>query len=159
MSAFGKIVVSPKQENKVIRVLDTVDITIRMSRKATGGRFAIFEECVPPGYGVPFHLHKNEDEMFYIVEGKYQIWCDKQTLIAEPGDTVLLPRNVPHSFYNAGDTVSKTINTYLPGGFDEFVEVLSTMGNDIDLTNLGELSVKYGISYTSHAPWEDNKAA
>ncbi|AWV00665.1 cupin domain-containing protein [Burkholderia sp. JP2-270] len=158
MSGFGKIIVSPKQENKVIRVLDTVDITIRMSRQSTGGRFAVFEECVPPGYGVPTHIHKNEDEMFYIVEGTYHIWCEGRALVATPGDTVLLPRGIPHSFYNAGDTVSKTINTYLPGGFDEFVEVLSTMGNDIDLTNLGELGVKYGISYSSHCPWEDKAA-
>lgn len=40
---------------------------------ATAGRFAVIEQVTPPGWGPPRHMHSREDEIFYILEGTYEL--------------------------------------------------------------------------------------
>jgi mannose-6-phosphate isomerase-like protein (cupin superfamily) len=153
MAAKG-VIAATKDGGTIVDVLGIVKILIKIPSARTGGAIAVFEEQVPAGYGVPYHVHHNEDEMFHILEGMYQIWIGTETLIAHVGDTIMLPRGVHHTFRNISQKTGRTLNTYSPGGFDEFVEILARMPVDTDLTDLGAFGERYGIHYTSHLPWE-----
>jgi mannose-6-phosphate isomerase-like protein (cupin superfamily) len=59
----------------------------------------------PPGTftrGVPLHVHRTEDEAWYIVEGNLRFQFGKREFGAEAGAGVLLPHGTPHTFWNPG---------------------------------------------------------
>src|SRR3954471_7351329 len=68
----------------------------------TGGALFIAEVSVPPGGGNPPHIHRREEETFYMQEGTLTVQVGGETLTALPGDLVSLPRGVPHCFQNDG---------------------------------------------------------
>ena len=41
----------------------------------TAGRYAVLEQVTPVGWGPPRHIHSREDEIFYILEGTYEVHC------------------------------------------------------------------------------------
>jgi mannose-6-phosphate isomerase-like protein (cupin superfamily) len=86
----------------------------------TGGALTIWEEIVEPGWGPPLHIHHREDEVFHVLEGRLRLWCGEERLEAGAGDTVVLPRGVPHRFESIGDTVARMLVVCTPGGFDRF---------------------------------------
>jgi hypothetical protein len=53
-----------------------VQLTVLLSGEQTGGAFTMVEIVTPPGGGPPPHCHTNEDEWFYILEGRIELWKD-----------------------------------------------------------------------------------
>ena len=49
--------------------------TMRLLATATGtrGRYTVIEQVTPPGWGPPRHIHSREDEIFYILDGSYEL--------------------------------------------------------------------------------------
>ena len=43
--------------------------TVKIGSADTGGRYGLIEVLVPPGLGSPWHVHADEDEWFYVLEG------------------------------------------------------------------------------------------
>ncbi|MBK1662800.1 hypothetical protein CKO45_32040, partial [Paracraurococcus ruber] len=48
---------------------------LRIRGAETAGRFALWEEPVPPGWGPPLHVHGREDEFFQVLEGRLRFRC------------------------------------------------------------------------------------
>ena len=71
-------------------------IIVRASAAMTGGAFSMFEESAPL-LDTSRHVHANEDEMYYVVEGEHVYQCSDEEFRAGPGDLVFLPRGVPHA--------------------------------------------------------------
>ncbi|MGA9838825.1 MAG: cupin domain-containing protein [Thermoplasmata archaeon] len=55
-----------------------------------------------PRRGVPLHVHRTEDEAWYILEGTLRFRCGEREFDVAPGSGVLLPRGTPHTFWNPG---------------------------------------------------------
>jgi mannose-6-phosphate isomerase-like protein (cupin superfamily) len=55
-----------------------------------------------PRRGVPLHLHRSEDEAWYVLEGTLRFQFGKKEFEAGPGSGVLLPRGTAHTFWNPG---------------------------------------------------------
>ena len=51
--------------------------TIKGSSESTGGRVAVTENLAPRGAGSPLHIHTNEDEWFYVIDGELTLWVDE----------------------------------------------------------------------------------
>ena len=45
--------------------------TIKASSETTDGRVAVIEHLAPEGAGTPLHVHRREDEWFYVIEGAH----------------------------------------------------------------------------------------
>lgn len=86
---------------------------------ATGGQCTIFEGPIPPGEGPPLHKHTREDEMFYVLEGRFKIRIGERTFIAEPGSFALAPRGTLHAFRNVGSTLGRLYIVCTPAGIEE----------------------------------------
>ena len=56
--------------------------TIKASSETTGGRVAVIEHVAPRGTGSPLHVHHNEDEWFYVIEGEVTFWVGGQVITA-----------------------------------------------------------------------------
>ena len=98
-----------------------------ISSSSTRGEYCAFEVITAPGEGVPLHVHSREDEVYYIIEGAYEIQCGGRTFRAEPGAVAVLPRGIPHCFQNPGKALSRALTLFIPGGFDEFVQELNEL--------------------------------
>src|SRR6516225_9535706 len=71
----------------------------------SGGRFTVGEQVTPVGWGPPRHIHSREDEIFYVLEGTYEVHCGDARRILPAGACAVLPRGIPHGFRNTGQTV------------------------------------------------------
>src|SRR5882762_5295043 len=66
--------------------------------RASGGAIAVLMVWHKPGEGPPDHVHFSQDEIFFIVEGTYELTMGDQTSVDGPSTIVFIPRNVVHRF-------------------------------------------------------------
>jgi quercetin 2,3-dioxygenase len=100
---------------------------IKVSQKDTKGDLTVFEYTGNEKGGPPLHVHPNQDEIFFIVEGEYlfQVGNDRHTLKA--GDTIFLPRTVPHAFAQLSEK-GKMFFLFQPSGkMEDFFRVLGNL--------------------------------
>jgi quercetin dioxygenase-like cupin family protein len=98
--------------------------TIKADSADTGGRVLVTEQLMPRGSGSPLHVHHNEDEWFYVLEGELTIWVEGATLVAGAGSFVFGPRDVPHTFVVSSEQARFLLVTE-PGGFEGFIRGLA----------------------------------
>jgi mannose-6-phosphate isomerase-like protein (cupin superfamily) len=123
------------------------DLTCRVSSASTHGEYCAFEFTTPPGEGVPLHVHQREDELYYILEGAYEIQCGGRVFLAGSGAMAMLPRDIPHAFRNAGKTAARALTVFIPGGFDHFVEEINQLSPEdaADEDKRNAIRRKHGI--------------
>lgn len=93
---------------------------ILISGDQTGGKYAMVLEVTPPGGGPPPHWHDNEDETFFVLEGRASFLANGDWTEAPPGTAAFLPKGSLHTFKNVGNTPLKMIVHVAPAGFDVF---------------------------------------
>jgi quercetin dioxygenase-like cupin family protein len=98
--------------------------TIKASAETTAGRVAVTENWAPRGHGSPLHVHRNEDEWFYVLTGELTFWIDGEVIDAPAGSFVYGPRDVPHTFTVNSDE-ARFLLVIEPAGFEEFLLELS----------------------------------
>jgi mannose-6-phosphate isomerase-like protein (cupin superfamily) len=50
----------------------------------------------------PLHLHRSEDEAWFVLEGRLGFRMGGEEIVAEAGNAVIVPAGMPHSYWNAG---------------------------------------------------------
>ena len=98
---------------------DAIELTILVPGSATNGSFAIFEDIVQPGVGPPRHVHKSQDEVFFVLDGSFDIEIGGQLFSAVPGDVACVPRGSVHAFKNVGSKRGRLRYTFTPAGDTE----------------------------------------
>jgi quercetin dioxygenase-like cupin family protein len=73
--------------------------TIKISAKDTGGEYGLLEIVVPAGVGSPWHVHPDEDEWFYGLDGEVTVWVADSQMSLTAGAFAFGPKGVPHTFY------------------------------------------------------------
>lgn len=68
----------------------------KVSQKDTAGAWSLFESRVPAGFGVPLHLHHEQEEWFWIVQGEFDFEVGGVLTRLGPGASQFGPRRVPH---------------------------------------------------------------
>ena len=71
-----------------------------------------------PGRELESHVHSDEDDSFYILEGELTFLLGDETVVATPGTFVLVPPGVEHGFRNDGQVPVRMVNVHAPAGFD-----------------------------------------
>lgn len=94
--------------------------TFLVTGEETGGAYFVMEALVPPGGGPPPHIHRREDETFYLLEGEIEFLLGERLVMAGPGDFVNVPRGTVHRFLNVGTATARMILTFTPAGMEGF---------------------------------------
>lgn len=98
-------------------------VTLKVLANETGGTYALWEDLVYPGDGPPPHIHTQEDETWYMLEGELMWIVAGKEYHAKRGSFIHLPRFVQHGFVNRFDKPARMVLTYTPGGFEKwFIE-------------------------------------
>ena len=126
-----------------------LDMKLLLSTEATGGAISVIMAWHKPGEGPPDHVHSSQEEMFFIVEGTYELTLDGQTSTVGPGTIVFIPRNVVHRFKNIGDATACMLDWSLPGGQDRYFKAVSELAVSGNFTGekVMEISKKFDTNF------------
>ena len=80
----------------------------------TSGCLFVMEHTSSKKGGPPRHLHHNEDEWFYVIEGEYIAEVGSERFLLKPGDSILGPREIPHAWAFIGDTQGRMLIAFAP---------------------------------------------
>jgi mannose-6-phosphate isomerase-like protein (cupin superfamily) len=123
-------------------------VVIRASAEATGGALTVFEE-VPPLLDTPLHVHSNEDELFYILEGEHIVQRGDEEFRLGPGEAIFLPRGVPHAQRRVVTGAGRLLVVCAPGRFEGFFRDLAEADREGRLgpDAYAAASEKFGITW------------
>ena len=106
---------------------------------------------------MPPHIHPNQDEFLYILEGKFDFLLDGQEMIGEPGDLVKLPRGIPHGIFNKSERTVKTLFWVTPSlRLYDLFWALNNMGPDANPAEVVAVSAAHAVDFL---PPPDEKEA
>jgi mannose-6-phosphate isomerase-like protein (cupin superfamily) len=123
------------------------EVVIRASAESTGGAFAIVEEIEP--LDTPRHVHSNEDELFFVLEGEHVFEVGGEEFPTAPGGLVFAPRGVPHAQRRVVPRSGRILTMVSPAGFEGFFRELSAAESDgsIGPEVYASASERYGITW------------
>lgn len=82
-------------------------------------RFNVSIITLSPGrHGPEAHIHDDEDDAFYVLDGDLQFAIDEQEVLVAAGTFVLVPPGVMHTFRNPTSSPVRMLNIHAPAGFD-----------------------------------------
>lgn len=136
-------IIHPPGGGKVVGVLRSKSV-FKVESSQTQGAYAILEQSIPAGHGPPLHVHRHETEIFYILEGDFEIRVGGQTIPAPKGAIATCPRDIPHTFRNVGKSEGKLLLTVIPGRFSQYFADVDQV-DDGDKAAIIALCKKYDV--------------
>jgi quercetin dioxygenase-like cupin family protein len=94
----------------------------------TGGCLALMEFHSRPGNEPPPHIHDWEDELYYLLEGRMEFYCDDEVLSVGAGEVAFLPQGKAHAFYIRSPIVKALCKRPANGPWD-WTGISSTWAN------------------------------
>ena len=132
-----------------------VRMKLLLSGVDTGNQFALLKNSSAGISQTPVHIHADDDETLYMMEGEMQAVIAGQRHVVQAGETVFLPRGVPHQLMNASGRPTRYLLLCTPPGFEKFVaeagQVRSTGSpprppSPEDVARLRDAAPRYGIT-------------
>src|ERR1700756_4905148 len=96
----------------------------RLRGAQTDGRLSMLAYGCPAGFGPARHLHREDDEILLIERGTIAVWTPHECRTAGPGDVIMLPKRVPHTWRAYGDDPIRFQVIVTPGEFEPFFELI-----------------------------------
>lgn len=96
-----------------------------LARTVDTPRFNLSIIEIVAGRVLESHVHAEEDDAFYILEGELVFAFGDREVQAGPGAFVLVPPGVEHGFRNEGEGSVRMLNIHAPGGFDRRIGLSS----------------------------------
>ena len=106
--------VTPYADAETLEFPDAITLRILLTGDQTGGTMEVFEDIVHPGVGPARHIHHNQDETFFFLDGAFDVEIDGQLHHMTPGDVAFVPRGTVHAFKNVGDTAGRLRYVFSP---------------------------------------------
>ena len=123
--------------------------TYKVLSKSVSGSAAIVEHTVEPkSIGAPMHKHTHEDEISYVLEGELSVIQDGIIQTAGPGQYIVKPRGIFHTFWNSGDEKIRFIEIITPGNFEYYFAEMAPFllaGQPPQMDKIRETATKYGL--------------
>jgi quercetin dioxygenase-like cupin family protein len=113
---------------------------------------SMFDWTLPAGFSTGLHVHRVQEETFYVLEGECEWQVDGQTVRAKPGTYLFLPPGVPHDIRNTSDKPARMIMTVSPPGHEHYFEELAKLaasGSRPDASSIAELRSRYDTDQLS----------
>lgn len=127
-----------------------ITLKILLSGSETNGSQAVFEDIVEPGIGPGRHIHHEQDETFFFLEGTFDVEVAGTLHRMQPGDVAYVPRGTVHAFKNVGDTQGRIRYVFSPAltveeMFRSFYAALQE--GDLSAEVMSEIALKHGQTF------------
>jgi quercetin dioxygenase-like cupin family protein len=139
--------------------LDNSLWSLKATAEQTGGRFSLIEEVAPRGEGRPLHVHREDDETFYVLDGELTFYLDnEQPISASAGSFVHIPGGVVHAFKVDSETARYPIITTLQ--HERFYRAISEPAQSrtlpperpLDMEKVMDAAQEYGVEALGPPP-------
>ncbi len=113
---------------------------------------SMFEWTVPAGFSTGLHVHRVQEETFFVLEGECAWRIGDQQIRALPGAYVFIPPGTPHDIANVTDKPARMIMTVSPPGHEHYFEELAKLtarGGPPDANAIAELRGRYDTDQLS----------
>lgn len=124
-------------------------IAVLASGSDTDGALGAVEVTTPRGAAPPLHVHRREDEAFYVLDGEYNIFIGDEVVVGTSGTWVFGLRDVPHG-YRVTSALGRHLSLTMPAGFESFFSeaaLLATPSADPRsvMGPLAAVAARYGV--------------
>ena len=137
--------------------------TVKVAGGDSATGMSAVEFTAPRGFGPPLHVHREEDEIMYVLDGRIRLDVGDDSVFAEIGTVVSLPHGVPHVFQVESDTarfLTVTAGRSSAPGFDRFVAALGAPTDiaalpapvEIDPGHVAAVCAEHGIEVLGPPP-------
>ncbi|HEY7020920.1 MAG TPA: cupin domain-containing protein [Ktedonobacterales bacterium] len=129
-------------------------ITFKAISEDTGGAYSVYVATIPPGMGAPPHIHHQETEAFYLLEGELDFIAGERAVHATSSDFLHVDKGMLHGYTNPGPAIARYVGIVTPGGLHE--RLFAALGEEAttetlppppagppDMARLIELASKY----------------
>lgn len=114
--AEAHVVGSGQDRYGVQRTMGFDHLAFKVGTADTDGRLFIVEHSHLLQGGPPLHMHPHQEEWFYVMEGEVAFQVGGQRVHLGPGESVLGPRGVPHTFSAVAAAPSRLLIAFSPAG-------------------------------------------
>jgi quercetin dioxygenase-like cupin family protein len=130
MAYAGQIIQNPVSGESIEFIRTAAD---------TDGELLEIELTLSPDGSVPgAHVHPDQEERFHVLEGKMKFRLGMKTIVAEPGDTVVVPKGRVHRFRNAGDGPARARVEVVPAlDMEQLFETTVELAHEGSVTRKG----------------------
>lgn len=118
---------------------------IKISKTDTGGMLAMFEYTGYEKTGPSMHVHFHQDEIFYVVEGEYRFSVGGKLMELRHGDTIFLPRNIPHTWIQLTDKGKLVYFVQPAGKAEEFFRTMSNLDHKPSQSEIDQIHEDCGM--------------
>ena len=147
----------PTNRRKLLWAGQTV-FDVVLGAEHTGGAVALLDQHAGRGDVTPMHIHRDEAEIFYVLEGGITAWAGDEVHQLDAGSAVFLPAGQPHALGIRSEQ-ARVLTVAVPGGFAGFVsaagepvsgEVPETW--DFDIGRIMQAAPEHGIDIVGPPP-------
>jgi quercetin dioxygenase-like cupin family protein len=112
---------------------------------------SMFEWTIPAGFRTGLHVHRVQEETFYVLEGECDWQVGVERVRATPGTYLFVPPGVPHNIANSSDKPARVLMTVSPPGHERYFEELAEVvaNGAADPTTVAELRARYDTDQLS----------
>jgi quercetin dioxygenase-like cupin family protein len=107
-------------------------IEFKARAQQTAGTLTAFESAPAPSEGPPLHLHADVDEVIYFLDGTFRLRIEDAVQDAPSGSFGFIPKGLPHTWQNVGDTPGRLLVLFLPASaaMEQFFERFADVDRD-----------------------------
>ncbi len=143
-------VIRKPDENKgiMLRGLPMVFLVTGEDTKYT----SMFDWTIPAGFATGLHVHRVQEETFYVLEGECEWWLGEKAIRATPGTYLFIPPGVPHNITNVSEKSARVLMTVSPPGHEHYFEELArlaALGVAPDPRAIGALRARFDTDQLS----------
>jgi quercetin dioxygenase-like cupin family protein len=129
-------------------------MTFHADGNDTDGQYALVEFSGKPGLEPPLHVHQSEDELFFVLEGQLRIFRGTEEHIINAGESLFLPRRVPHTFKVLSGSVRGLV-LITPAGFEDYFREIGTPASHsdtpppfvVDVPRMTRVATQFGVEF------------
>src|SRR5690348_4466529 len=130
-------------------------VTITLTGDETGGSLMMFEQTLPAGTKSTLHLHRDCDEVAYVLGGELTFLVGDDVRVRGPGGCAFMPRGVRHAWKNTSAQAGRALFLYTPAGAGGLIEEQQRTGrkfNSMSPSELADILERHGWELFGASP-------
>jgi mannose-6-phosphate isomerase-like protein (cupin superfamily) len=130
-------------------------VIVHASGRESDGRFLLTETRLPPGAFQPLHVHRREDQCWFVLEGEMTFYLPGEAKACRPGDSAFGPMGVPHTHEVTSRGPARIVEVNSPAGYEGFLAAVGAPAPALtlppvraeppDLDRIAAIAREYGI--------------